>query len=122
MKLLRVIVLSAIATIFTTTVFATVFGGPAHPWGTPQSWIAMMIGHAILAAVIVRFGLLPAMFFTFARGLCYFPLTDDPSSWYVGYGLINAAIVLTLAAYGAYVSTGGRSLFNDAVLGEVQQN
>jgi len=83
---------------------------------TPRDpWLALALGlllATLLVAVLLRFGLLAfaTAFLTFSL-LLRFPITLDPSAWYVGASVMALGTVVLLAVYGFLVSLAGRPLF-----------
>ena len=72
---------------------------------------------AILLLVLVRFGLLAAVFFNaFSLGQIPFPVLIEPSAWYGGYSLLFLLVLIALAVYGFYISLAGRLVFSDQFL------
>jgi serine/threonine-protein kinase len=94
-------------------------------WGaTPGAVVLILLWAAVFQAAIVflmvRFGLLSYVWLWVAwvPGLDLFVLTWDPSAWDFGYGLTVAAVVLVLAGYAFYTSTGGARLFKEGLFGD----
>jgi hypothetical protein len=80
-------------------------------WFVSAAWVA------ILLVVLVRFGLLAAVFFNaFTLGLGSFPVLIEPSAWYGGYSLLFLLQMIALVVYGFYISLAGRPVFRDELL------
>jgi len=84
--------------------------------GSPSvvSWIVYALRSAAIAILVTRLGLLATvvvlscMFFGLA-----FPVSADLTAWYARCGLPCLGMICLLAAYGFYVSLGGRSIWRD---------
>ena len=67
--------------------------------------------------VLIRFGLLAAVAFSFFNTLYQMsPLVPDPSLWYTGTSLIVLLVAFAIAAYAFWISRAGRPLFQDAFM------
>ena len=90
-------------------------------YGFPSiSVIALgMLSYAMGLFVLMRFGLVAAVFNNFAVGvLCAYPSTLDTSAWYFGYGFATLAIFAVIVLYAFRTSLGGRPLLASSHLDE----
>jgi tRNA A-37 threonylcarbamoyl transferase component Bud32 len=111
--ILRILLRNQIAAVIVVTLIIA-YGLAAHFQGEVNPWYYAI--YLVLAAlwvfVLMRFGLVAAMFFIFThRIFITFPITFDTSAWYAGYGYVTLAILLAIVLYAFYTSLGGRPLF-----------
>ena len=99
-------------------VLLSVIRGLGQAEQTPLAWVISAAVWGLIMFVIVRRGLLPAVFtFVYANLLLTLPLTSDFSAWYAGRGWFGILVVVGLAGYGFYISSlAGRPVFADALL------
>jgi len=72
-------------------------------------------GAALLLLVMLRFGLVSLIAYSFVELiLSLFPITADFSAWYAGASLFALLVIGALAAFAFHASLGGRSLLGDA--------
>jgi serine/threonine protein kinase len=70
-----------------------------------------LLSGALLAYVMLRFGLLATIFLFFSNtAMLFTPFSLDFSRWYAGRGVLVLLVVLALAFYGMRVSLGSRPL------------
>jgi serine/threonine-protein kinase len=72
----------------------------------------------LLAAVVLRFGLLTLVVMSLVSDLLRLPLTPSPSAWYFGVGVVVLLAVLALTGFSFYTSLGGKSAFGGLKLEE----
>jgi hypothetical protein len=65
---------------------------------------------AILTIVMLRFGLIAAIFAWATKQILHLPHTVDWSAWYVGATMAPVILLALLAIYGFRTSLGGRRL------------
>ena len=88
--------------------------GIGHPY---TSWFVGGLTSLLVVVLLIRFGLLAVVSFTFVRLLLTYPITTDLSTTYaVSTTLFPLGVVLALAGYGFYVSLAGRPLIRDAIV------
>jgi serine/threonine-protein kinase len=95
------------ATLAFATLFAAMdFAGSDQPLvDGPTSFVLMLM----IATVVVRFGLLALAVGVFVTNmLVSMPLSSDTSAWYLSNAVLPLAIVVALATWALYSSTGGR--------------
>jgi hypothetical protein len=78
----------------------------------------LLIGAAVFAAtiavVMMRIGLIAAVVFSFVLGLLLrTPLTLEMSEFYAPQSILGMLLILAIAAYGAWYSIAGQSVFRD---------
>ena len=78
----------------------------------------MCIRDRLLAAVVLRFGLLTLVVMSLVSDLLRLPLTPSPSAWYFGVGVVVLLAVLALTGFSFYTSLGGKSAFGGLKLEE----
>jgi serine/threonine protein kinase len=94
-----------VAEIIVTIVFAAT----QLRWGD-SPWVAIIWAASLV--LLCRVGLLAAYAFDTTRHTRqFFPLTFHPSHWYFGQSMAVVAFCVGLAAYGFYISLGGKSPF-----------
>ena len=72
----------------------------------------------LVAAVVLRCGLLTMVVMFLVGDLLNLPLTPDPSAWYFGVGVVALLAVAALTGFAFYTSLGGRSAFGGLKLEE----
>ncbi len=72
----------------------------------------------LLAAVVLRFGLLTLVVMALVSDLLRLPLTPDPSAWYFSVGVVALLAVSALTGFAFYTSLGGKSAFGGLKLEE----
>lgn len=73
----------------------------------PQAWPILLAMAAMLAIVIVRYGLLAAVVAALVyHFLVAFPLTRDPTAWFFDATIFAHAVVVASASLGVLVATG----------------
>ncbi len=87
--------------------------------GPKLYWLASIAIATILTIGVVRFGLLTmiASQFYFFLSMMY-PVTLNPSAWYLQSALFPLLIMLGLGGYAFYTSLGGQSIFKGSLLRE----
>ena len=75
----------------------------------PDIPFAIAVG-AILTVVILRFGLIAAIFSSAIQDILRLPHTLDFSAWYAGTAAVPLVLIALLAIYGFRISLGGRRL------------
>lgn len=97
--------------LFGTVVWSV---GVGHPY---FSWLIGGLTSALVVFLLMRFGLVTVVSYTFVRLLLTFPITSDLSAWHAtSTTLLPLGAIVALAAYGFYVSLGERPLLRDAML------
>ncbi|MBZ5578092.1 MAG: serine/threonine protein kinase [Acidobacteriia bacterium] len=87
-----------------------IFGGISMAQGLTQ-WVDLSFGIAtvaILALVILRFGLIAAIVSSVVEDILLLPHTLDFSAWYAGTTVVPLVLLALLAIYGFRTSLGGR--------------
>jgi predicted Ser/Thr protein kinase len=84
----------------------------------PLGWILSAGIWMLIIWIMVRRGLLPAVFtFVYANLLISLPLTSDFSAWYAGRAWFGVGVLAAVALYGFYISSlAGRTVFADVLL------
>lgn len=80
-------------------------------------WLTTGLALAVVAAVVVRRGLLAAAVL-WSAFLLRMPLTADPSAWYFTASPLTDCSVLALEAFGFWASLGGQPLFRKELLAD----
>jgi serine/threonine-protein kinase len=92
--------------LLTLLAFASPFGS-----GSVFAAVTVLLGVAVIAFVVFRFGLLALLSFSVGTSiLSRFPITTDTSAPYFGIGLAGLALLLAFALYAFRTSLGGRPL------------
>jgi serine/threonine-protein kinase len=87
--------------------------GVGHP---TISWLIAALVSALFLFLLLRFGLLAAVSYTFVRILLTFPITADLDAWHAGgTTLLPLGLIAALAAYGFYLCLAGRPLIRDPI-------
>lgn len=95
----------AVVVLFAFFVLLTVFGS-----GFPVlNQVCGVIRAGVALVLFIRFGILAVIAYAFT--LFALPLSLDASTWYFGATLTYLLTLVGLAAYGAFVSLGGRPVF-----------
>jgi len=81
-----------------------------------SAFFFIALGTGFFVATLLRFGVLPAIFYLLMTGLPEFPLTTDLSAWYAGSTVVVILIVLALTAYAFHTAVAGRPLFKEGFL------
>jgi len=97
-----------LAAIGTILVYAAVMVAPAKP--RPLDATIAVGGFAILTLVILRYGLIAAIFAYAIENILQLPHTLDFSKWYAPTTFVPLILVGLLAIYGFRTSLGGRRL------------
>ena len=86
--------------------------------GNPiEDSIASLVVYGLVAALVLRFGLLALATFIFVNlVVSYSEPTTSTSAWYFGYDVLMLASVLALAAWGFHTSIAGRRLWKQDLL------
>ena len=80
-------------------------------------WLFGMSSAALILVVLLRFGLLAAVFMQFfALAFFLFPMTTDFSAWYAGSTAFALAVALALTLYGFRTSLAGQRLFSGSLV------
>jgi hypothetical protein len=72
----------------------------------------------LVAAVVLRCGLLTMVVMFLVGDMLNLPLTPDPSAWYFGVGVVALLAVSALTGIAFYTSLGGKSAFGGLKLEE----
>jgi hypothetical protein len=81
--------------------------------------LTFLVFISIIPIVLFRFGLLALVsMFTFNAWIDTVATTTDPSSWYFDRAVLGFLILMAIAAYGFYISLGGRKLMSGGLPGE----
>jgi serine/threonine-protein kinase len=94
----------------------TVLGSVAgeHP---SFDWLGEMLRSALILVVLLRFGLLAAVFAQFfALAFFFFPMTTDFSAWYAGSTAFALAVLVVFTLYGFRTSLAGQRLFSGSLV------
>jgi len=87
--------------------------GVGHPY---VSWLIGALAATLVLLLLIRFGLLAIVGYTYVRLLLTFPITSDLSAWYAGSAtLLPLGVIVALAGYSFYLSTAGRPLIRDSL-------
>ena len=87
--------------------------------GNPLLIGIWMLLSALFWLMLVRFGLVAAVFFGFAYDVFNnLPVTLDASTWLAGYGFASLAIFAAVVLYAFRTSVGGRPLLASSRLDE----
>jgi serine/threonine-protein kinase len=70
---------------------------------------------ALLAFLILRFGLLAATVFVLVQQIMAVPLTTDASAWYAWMGWLGVAVIAAIVVYGARIALAGQPLFGGSL-------
>ena len=78
---------------------------------SPTSFVLMLM----IATVVVRFGLLALAVSVFVTNvLVSVPLSSDPGAWYLPNAALLLGVILSIATWALYTSTGGRLWQHDS--------
>ena len=96
-------------------IFAAVnnLANSTHPWFSTAVAFVILFG---IGAVVLRWGLLAAAVMLFFGNITNIPAAL-PSAWYFGDSMFLLGLVLAIAAWGFYVSLGGRKLWKEDFFG-----
>jgi len=114
--LLRLILRKQWLAVAAYVVFSVVVwtAGVGHPY---FSCLVATVVSAMFVFLLMRFGLVAVVCYTFVRLLLTFPITTNLSAWYAGSTtLLPVGVIVALAAYGFYLSLAGRPLIRDPVV------
>src|SRR2546423_20417 len=80
-------------------------------------WLFGMLSAALVLVVLLRFGLLAAVFMQFfGLAFFFFPMTTDFSAWYAGSTAFGLAACLALILFGFRTSLAGQTLFRGSLV------
>jgi serine/threonine-protein kinase len=80
-------------------------------------WLFAMASAALTLFVLLRLGLLAAVFMQFFASAFYiFPMTTDFSAWYAGTTIVAVAVIVALVLYSFRTSLAGQRLFTGSLV------
>ncbi|MFH1268990.1 MAG: protein kinase [Planctomycetota bacterium] len=95
-------------------------GGLVLSMAVGHPYISGLIGalaSALLVVLLMRFGLVAVIGYTYVRLLLTYPITADLSAWHAGSAtLLPLGVIVALAGYSFYISLAGRPLIRDAIV------
>jgi serine/threonine-protein kinase len=82
--------------------------------GTVFDDVIQTIDIALVAILILRFGLLAMSIYIFIQQLMSAPITPDTSAWYAWMGYLGMAIITVMVIYGMRTALAGQPMFGGA--------
>lgn len=78
------------------------------------AWVGCGVYAGLVVLTIARFGLVTTVAAHFTAAVInVMPITTNPQSWYAGTAAMSAAVLVSLALFGFFVSLGGQKLIPD---------
>ena len=104
---LRPIVRSVLVAAAIFVILVSSFHAGAYSYPKPF-FPVLLIANGLMMFVLIRYGLVAALFAAFAEAALRAPISMDPSDFWFGHGLLSISLVLAITIYGMITATGRR--------------